>query len=118
MPAEISFPRQYARTQRFTLGVPHEFSAAPDGSRVTFLRSRSGTDGDTCLWVRDVASGAERVAADPKVILAGAREELPPQERARRERARQPGSGIVGYATDNEMRIAAFALAPPSTRIA
>src|SRR6266513_3036262 len=110
MPAQISFPRQYARTQWFTLGIPHDFSAAPDGSRVAFLRSRSGTDGNTCLWVRDVASGDDYVVADPELILAGAREELPPQERARRERARQPGSGIVGYATDDEMRIAAFAL--------
>ena len=65
MPEEISFPRQYARTQRFTLGVPHNFSVAPDGSRVAFLRSRSGTDGNTCLWVREVASGAEHVVADP-----------------------------------------------------
>jgi len=110
MPEEISFPRQYARTQRFSLGTPHDFSVAPDGSRVAFLRSRSGTDGNTCLWVRDVDSGDEHVVADPELILAGAREELPPEERARRERARQPGSGIVGYATDNEMRIAAFAL--------
>jgi dipeptidyl-peptidase-4 len=110
MPEEISFPRQYARTQRFTLGVPHDFSIAPDGSRVAFLRSRSGTDGNTCLWVRDVAGDDEHVVADPELILAGTREELPPEERARRERARQPGSGIVGYATDKETRIAAFAL--------
>jgi dipeptidyl-peptidase-4 len=110
MPEEISFPRQYARTQRFALGVPHDFRVAPDGSRVAFLRSRSGTDGHACLWVHDVASGDEHVVADPELILAGAREELPPQERARRERVRQAGSGIVGYAADDEMRIAAFAL--------
>ena len=110
MPDEISFPRQYARTQRFTLGVPHNFSAAPDGSRVAFLRSRSGTDGNTCLWVREVPSGAEHVVADPGLILGGTHEELPPAERARRERARQPGSGVVGYATDDEVTLAAFAL--------
>ena len=110
MPPEISFPRQYARTQRFTLGVPHDFSISPDGSRVAFLRSRSGTDGNTCLWVRDVATGAEHAVADPELILAGAVEELSPQERARRERARQPGSGIVGYATDDQARLAAFVL--------
>ncbi len=110
MSAEIGFPRQYARTQRFALGVPHDFSVAPDGSRVAFLRSRSGTDGNTCLWVRDVGTGAEHVAADPELILGGADEELPPQERARRERTRQAGSGVVGYATDDEVRFAAFAL--------
>src|SRR5207248_421311 len=110
MAEEISFPRQYARTQRFTLGVPHDFSVAPDGGRVAFLRSRSGTDPGTCLWARDVGTGTEQVVADPEPILAGAREELPPEERARRERARQPGSGIVGYAPDDQVQLAAFAL--------
>ena len=46
----ISFPRQFARAQGFTLGVPHSFSIAPDGSRIAFLRARSGTDRDTSLW--------------------------------------------------------------------
>ena len=33
-----SFPRQQARTQRFTLGAPRNLTVAPDGSRVAFLR--------------------------------------------------------------------------------
>lgn len=110
MPAEISFPRQYARTQRFSLGVPRAFTVAPDGSRIAFLRSRSGTDRNSCLWVRDTASGAEQLVADPELILAGADEELPPEEQARRERTRQSGAGVVGYATDDPVTIAAFAL--------
>ena len=110
MPAEISFPRQYARTQRFTLGVPRAFTVAPDGSRIAFLRSRSGTDRNSCLWVRDTASGTEQLVADPEVILAGADEELTAEEQARRERTRQSGTGVVGYATDSEVAIAAFAL--------
>jgi len=110
MTAEISFPRQSARTQRFTLGVPRTFSIDPDGSRIAFLRSRSGTDLNNCLWVRVVATGAERVVADPEVLLAGADEDLPPEERARRERTRQAGAGVVAYATDKQARIATFAL--------
>ncbi|MCZ9344940.1 hypothetical protein NGM37_45055, partial [Streptomyces sp. TRM76130] len=39
-----SFPKRHARTQRFTLGAPRSFAVAPDGSRVAFLRSASGTD--------------------------------------------------------------------------
>ncbi|WP_244167377.1 hypothetical protein, partial [Streptomyces mutomycini] len=39
-----SFPRQHARTQRFTLGAPRAFTVSPDGTRVLFLRSSSGTD--------------------------------------------------------------------------
>ena len=42
MTEELSFPRQYARTQRFTLGAPRAFTVSPDGGRVVFLRSRTG----------------------------------------------------------------------------
>ena len=35
-----TFPRQYARTQRLTLGEPRNVTVSPDGRRVVFLRSR------------------------------------------------------------------------------
>ncbi|MGW2640243.1 prolyl oligopeptidase family serine peptidase [Streptomyces sp. NPDC001348] len=106
----VSFPRRHARTQRFTLGAPRSFTVAPDGSRVAFLRSRSGTDRANSLWVLDLADGGERVAADPRTLLEGASEELSPEERARRERSREGGAGIVGYATDAALELASFAL--------
>ncbi|MEU2057546.1 S9 family peptidase [Streptomyces bungoensis] len=105
-----SFPRRYARTQRFTLGAPRAFTVAPDGSRVAFLRSTSGTDRANSLWVLDPRDGTERVAADPGALLKGASEELSPEERARRERSREGGAGIVGYATDSAVELASFAL--------
>jgi dipeptidyl-peptidase-4 len=105
-----SFPRRHARTQRFTLGAPRAFAVAPDGSRVVFLRSSSGTDRASSLWVLDPADGGERVAADPRALLGGASEDLSPQERARRERSREGGAGIVGYATDTAVELASFAL--------
>ncbi|MGW5278928.1 prolyl oligopeptidase family serine peptidase [Streptomyces collinus] len=105
-----SFPRRHARTQRFTLGAPRAFTVAPDGSRVVFLRSRSGTDRANSLWILDPADGAERLAADPAVLLRGASEELSAEERARRERSREGGAGIVGYATDAAVEFASFAL--------
>ncbi|MGW5325784.1 prolyl oligopeptidase family serine peptidase [Streptomyces sp. NPDC004014] len=105
-----SFPRRHARTQRFTLGAPRAFAVAPDGSRVAFLRSGSGTDRANSLWVLDPADGSERLAADPHALLRGAAEELPPEERARRERSREGGAGIVGHATDAAVELAAFAL--------
>jgi len=109
--ASISFPRQQARTLRFTLGIPHAFSIAPDGSRIVFLRARSGTDRTTCLWVQDTADGSpERLIADPMQILPEGKEDLPPEERARRERVRQGAAGIVAFAVDDEAAIAAFAL--------
>ncbi|MEV7806490.1 DPP IV N-terminal domain-containing protein [Microbispora sp. NPDC088329] len=104
-----SFPRLHARTRRFTLGVPRNFTISPDGGRVTFLRTRSGTDPVTCLWELDVASGTERLVVDP-LALGAADEDLPPEERARRERSRESAGGVVAYATDREVRRAVFAL--------
>ncbi|MGW3860518.1 prolyl oligopeptidase family serine peptidase [Streptomyces sp. NPDC005047] len=105
-----SFPKRHARTQRFTLGAPRSFTVAPDGSRVAFLRSGTGTDRANSLWVLDVDGGTERVAADPRALLGGAEEALSPEERARRERSREGGAGIVGYATDSAVELASFAL--------
>ncbi|OIJ97249.1 S9 family peptidase [Streptomyces sp. MUSC 14] len=105
-----SFPRRHARTQRFTLGAPRSFTVAPDGSRVAFLRSGSGDDRANSLWVLDLPDGTERPAADPRALLAGASEKLSAQERARRERSREGGAGIVGYATDAAVELASFAL--------
>ncbi|MEU1343117.1 prolyl oligopeptidase family serine peptidase [Streptomyces sp. NPDC005827] len=106
----VSFPRRHARTQRFTLGAPRAFTVAPDGSRVAFLRSGSGTDRANSLWVLDVPGDRERLAADPRALLDGTEEHLSPQERARRERSREGGAGIVGYATDAALELASFAL--------
>ncbi|MFI1323247.1 prolyl oligopeptidase family serine peptidase [Streptomyces rochei] len=105
-----SFPKRHARTQRFTLGAPRSFTVAPDGSRVAFLRSGSGQDRANALWFLDVEEGGERVAADPRALLGGAEERLSPEERARRERSREGGAGIVGYATDAAVELASFAL--------
>ncbi|MFG2945216.1 S9 family peptidase [Streptomyces adustus] len=105
-----SFPRRHARTQRFTLGAPRSYTVAPDGARVVFLRSGSGTDRANSLWALDVQEGHERVVADPRALLGGASENLSAEERARRERSREGGAGIVGYATDEAVELASFAL--------
>jgi len=104
-----SFPRQEARTRRFTLGVPRAFQVSPDGARVAFLRGMGGADPVTCLWVLDVGSGTERLVADPRTLGAD-EEDLPPAERARRERVREQAGGIVAYACDRAVTMAAFAL--------
>ena len=109
MPGQQSFPRQQARTRRFTIGVPRALRVSPDGGAVTFLRTRSGDDPVSCLWQADTATGEERLVADPRALGADD-ENLPPQERARRERLRETGSGIVAYATDRRHTLAVFAL--------
>ena len=105
-----SLPRQLARTRNLTLGVPRSFSISDDGSRVAFLRSKSGDDPVHDLWVLDLDSGRERMVADARGLNQGAEADLPPEERARRERARESGEGIVSYATDNSLSRASFAL--------
>src|SRR6266568_6303493 len=102
-----SFPRQEARTRRFTLGVPRSFRISPDGSRVAYLRTKGGGDPVTCLWTLDVGTGAERLVADPRT-LGGDERDLPPEERARRERVREQAGGIVTYATDADLATAVF----------
>ncbi|MBF9068443.1 S9 family peptidase [Streptacidiphilus fuscans] len=91
-PDSPSLPRQLARTHRFSLGVPGQFTLTSDGSTVLFLRSRGGSDPVDCLWARDVADGTERLLADPAALA--------PEQ-----------GGIGAYATDASGRRIAFALA-------
>lgn len=111
-PVTDSFPRQHARTQRFTLGEPRNVTVSPDGQRVVFLRSAGGSDPVNALWVLDVETGAERLVADPRSLLSADDDtEVPPEERARRERAREGAGGITSYATDRDSTVVAFAVA-------
>lgn len=103
------YPWEYARTRRFTLGRPRAVRIAPDGSRITFLRTAGAYDPSTRLWLLDLASGTEHVVADPSG-LAVAAGDLPAAERARRERAREQHGGIVAYDTDRAVAAATFAL--------
>ena len=105
-----SFPRLRARTRRFTLGLPRSFQISPGGDRVAFLRSRGGGDPVNCLWVLDVATGAERLVADPAALGGGAAGPTG-LEKARRERVREQAVGIVAYACDSALTLAAFVLA-------
>jgi dipeptidyl-peptidase-4 len=107
-----SFPRQNARTRRFTLGAPRDIKVATDGSRIAFLRSSAGDDPVNRLWVYEVASQREREVVDPSQLLspavAGA---MPAAERARRERARELAGGIVAFDADRDLTRATFAFA-------
>jgi len=106
------FPRQQARTRRFSLGVPRAFTpvVGPDGPRVLFLQTGSGSDPVTCLKQHDPATGVTSTLVDPH-DLAAPDDELPAEERARRERAREQAAGIVAYAADDAGAMVAFALA-------
>lgn len=98
------FPRKKARTLRFSCGVPRSARVIADGSRALFLRSDGSEDTVTSLWMSVIdenGNASEMLLADPRTLLADAdAEDVPAEERARRERARECGSGIVGYSTD------------------
>ena len=108
-----TFPRQYARTQRLTLGAPRDVRVSSDGKRVIFARSRGGADPVNCLWVLDRATGDDHLVADPVALLAeldAGDRELPDAERTLRERAREAASGVTSYALDRQATVATFAL--------
>ena len=100
----ISLPAQIARTRRFTLGVPGQFTVGPDGAEVLFLRTRAGDDPVGCLWALDLDSGTERLLADPAQLLAPE-----PSEPTGPAKPTELGTGIGAYAADQAARLAAFA---------
>jgi dipeptidyl-peptidase 4 len=76
MVAVASLLEQLARTRRFTLGVPAQFTITRDGAAVLFLRSRAGDDvlftaseepTQTHLWRYRPAEGIQRLTAEPGV---------------------------------------------------
>lgn len=103
-------PLQSARTRRFSLGVPRQFTVSPDGERVLFTRTTGGADPVGRLWLHE--DGAERMLADPAAVRRDRADggEVPQEELVRRERARETTSGVVSYATDADVRLVAFAL--------
>ena len=106
----MSYPRRSAVTRRFTLGAPRTPSVALGGEAVVFLRSSGPEDAVHALWAIDVASGTERVVLDPRLAGAADEADLPAAERARRERARETGEGVVAYALDGDGRRAVAAV--------
>lgn len=80
-----------------------------DGERVFFLRPATATSRANGLWELNTSTGVERLLADPATLLSDP-EDLPAEEKARRERTRESGAGIVGYSLSKDASVAAFAL--------
>ena len=129
MAGTASFPRRQALTRRFTLGEPRDIRVSEDGARTAFLRSSGPVNAVNALWVLDVATGVERLVADPGRLgdpdcgaatggEGGDGGELPAAERARRERVRESASGIVSYDADAALTAAVFALGGRLWRVA
>ena len=101
------FPRLRARTLRFGCGAPRSAQTVGDGSRALFLRSDGPEDLVTALWLSwfdESGEHHETKLADPRELLGATAdsEGVPAEEKARRERAREGGTGIVGYSADDD----------------
>lgn len=108
------FPARKARTARFTCGAPRAPKVVGDGSRALFLRSEGPEDLVGALWMSVIdADGSQRevLLADPREVLADVdNEDVPDEEKARRERAREVGQGIVSYSVDAAGRRVVFTI--------
>jgi dipeptidyl-peptidase 4 len=99
-----------------TLGEPKAFRIAADGARIVFLRSLGGSDPVNRLWVADHSIDnrwTERMVADPTSLFGGGvtDSDLPPAERARRERLREQSNGITSFDIDTAGSLAVYTLA-------
>ncbi|MGH7666749.1 MAG: prolyl oligopeptidase family serine peptidase [Candidatus Dormibacteria bacterium] len=101
---------QYAETRGFALGVPRDFAVVREGELVTFLRSASGRDPVTSLWLLDCEQGREILLADARLLGGDSELHLPIEELSRRERVREVATGIVAYSVDEAGETASFAL--------
>jgi dipeptidyl-peptidase 4 len=91
-----SYLRDHALTRGFMLGRPTRAKPAPDGKAVLFLRSEQRVP-KLQLYEFDVATKQTRLLLSPEQLLKGAEENLSPEEKARRERARISVGGFTNY---------------------
>jgi len=107
-----TFPRQYARTRRLTLGAPRDLRITSDGRTLVFLRSSAGDDPVNALWAVDLDGGPERLLVDPRQPTAPNRASGSESaaERAIRERRREQAGGITSFSTDGTGRLIVFTL--------
>ncbi|WP_137168051.1 S9 family peptidase [Salinimonas lutimaris] len=76
--------------------APRNLKVSPDGQRVTFLQGKDTDYEKLDLWEYNIASGKTQMLFDSDSLDATG-QELSDEEKARRERMRLSGSGIVSY---------------------
>jgi dipeptidyl-peptidase-4 len=91
-----SYLRDHALTRGFMLGRPVKAKPTPDGRAVLFLRAEPRVP-KLQLYEFDVATKQTRLLLSPEQLLKGAEENLSPEEKARRERARVSVGGFTNY---------------------
>lgn len=89
---------------------PRALSVSPDGKRVTFVRGKDTDYERYDLWEYNIASGKTRMLFNSDDLSDG-KEELSDEEKARRERQRIGGSGIISYHWSKDGKALLFPLA-------
>jgi len=105
-----NFPKQFAQTRRFSSGRARSFVLSPENNLVFFVRAISKTDLRLALFCLDAVSGKESLLINPQDLKIKDEEFLPAQEKARRERLRESGSGITTFSIDKSGENLCFAL--------
>lgn len=90
--------------------APKQLKVSPDGQRVTFIQGKENDYERYDLWEYNVASGETKVLFDADDLHSGT-EVLSDEEKARRERRREFGTGIMRYFWSNDGKALLFPLA-------
>ncbi len=89
---------------------PNSVKVSPDGQRVTFLQGKTTDYERYDLWEYNIATGKTQMLFNSDDLHSGP-ETLSDEEKARRERMRLSGSGIVNYFWSDDGKALLFPLA-------
>lgn len=81
--------------------APKSLKFSPDGTRVTYLQGKKEDLNRYDLWEYNLASKENKLLVDSQALFSGT-EELSNEEKARRERQRIYGFGIMEYKFSND----------------
>jgi dipeptidyl-peptidase-4 len=101
--AEVLTPARVFASPDLSGPTARGVQMAPDGSAVTYLKSKTSDVTVSDLWIADVAGGASRRLIDGGA-LSPKDHALSEAEKSRRERQGVQTHGVVNYAWDDEGR--------------
>ncbi|WP_440053809.1 DPP IV N-terminal domain-containing protein [Pseudoalteromonas sp. T1lg65] len=87
--------------------APTKLKFSPDGSRVTYLQGKKEDYNRYDLWEYNLKDNSKRLLVDSQAVFSGA-ENLSDEEKARRERQRIFGQGILEYQWSKDGKLLLF----------